>query len=339
MAVASPTLRRLTEQALNAQRAFVADFLFPTVPVTEAIPVDGGNAFKATAYRVAKNNARQLPGDTSLLQAFGQELVTVNTTIEDYDLVIRKYGAKSFQDEDAFNAMNGMFSTWEQTIAKTLAEAIAIDKERRALKFVDTAANFAAGHTFAGSASTYWNNDNNDPDEQFVVARDRLIQMGGLSEGGAIHLVFSPKDFDAYRNNAKIRAKFGDGYSPQKLTPFIEHLRGVLQPDPDAEINLKVRIASAVSQPGNLGDPDDQAYLWNGRTVLAAVPREGANGIQDRGWAKGYALASNGFTNALRSKRFMDDNRRGFFWQSECAKEFGLFDNTLALLWDGIREE
>jgi hypothetical protein len=255
MTYADPRLQRLdrvlTQVSVGYRNeAFVSDVLFPTVRVGSQSDLynvfdrRGFNTFEDIRAPGAK--ASEIPPRAfSRSPYFAQEHALV-------DIVPRETGEEGSADAGDIDAL--------ADATEELTDAILLGKEKAAADLALTTANYETGHFDTLSSGEQWNEyETSTPIADFKEAR-RVIHRAILREPNVVVLGF------------EVGAKLEDH------PDFIERIkyseRGVTTDDIIAQVTGVGRIvrAGAMINGANVGQAEDNDYLWGRDAVFAWVP-------------------------------------------------------------------
>lgn len=272
MAVASPTVQIAALAAFNTPASYVAGFIFPRCPIPGAAMAPGENKFRGKAYRVKKNLNRQAPGEVSLEMQPDQRPPRLFTGIEDYDLTCNVYHVDTPISEYAEPTMNrfGIENYESDVVAPFLVNAMLNDREKRVSDIISNTANFG------GNASGFWADDNVDPIEQLDTAARAIEQgFGTLGPEHTFRLMMSDDAFRAFRNNAKVRARFriveDTPATPSEVSSYINK---ILTLEAGGGPGFEIRVAKATAATTNVGQNTSPTYLIANKAVLVVGARE-----------------------------------------------------------------
>jgi hypothetical protein len=307
MAIASPSLQVAALAAMNPPDSFVAPVLFPRCAVPGAAMKPGENEYKATAYRVTKNNNRSKPGEVSLEMQPGHRPNRIYSTLEDYAVSSKVYEVDHPVSDYARPTLEafGITNYAADVAMPEVMETLRLDRERRAVAFLSNTANFG------GNTAGTWGDDNNDPIEQLDAAiRSILLGFGTPSpeQGHALDFVLSDDAWRAFRNNAKVRARFkiteDTPVLPSELSGFITKVLAI----GDNPLPVRIRVSYAQDGGGaNEGQTFTPAFLLANKAALvvsckastiplASIPGSGAiaaraqSELRWRSWGRGYSM-------------------------------------------------
>jgi len=338
MAIASPTLQIAARAAFTEPSLYVAEFLFPRVPVPGAAIKPGEMTYRGKAFRVRKNQNRQSPGFTDLRAKEFQEPQRVFSTLEDYDVDSPVYQVATpvmtaqLQTMDRFGVIN-----WEEDVATPfLVNTLLNDRETRASALL-VSGNF--GTTFTGSSDGYWTDDTVDPIEQIQQAVIDIEQNGGTLESGQMYrLMFSQADFNAFVRNAKVRARFGDAAAPATPNDVLNLVKNTVMAGYPAEMQaaFEIRIAKATATTDNIGQNSIPAYIVTDKTCLVrsipTIQGNSGDGIRRRAWGKGYSMME------LTIDTYEKTEEQALYYRAQHATSESVYDDTLGVLFDTMTQ-
>lgn len=306
MAIASPTVQVAALAAFNRPGSYIAPALFPRCPIPGAAMKPGDNTFRGTAYRVEKNNNRRLPGELSLEMVPGRRPNRTYSTLEDYSLSAKLYHLDEPVSSHALPTLDrfGIDNYLADVAVPSVMSGLLQDRERRVAALIADTANFG------GNSSSSWLDDNIDPIEQLDTAlRTMLLGFGEFDPTlHSLQFVLALNAWTAFRNNAKVRARFkiteDTPVMPGEMSTYIGKVLSV----GDTVYPVNIRIASASDGGGaNEGETfsgsfiiDDVAVLAiNGRpseiplrtiASAAALQSQAEADLRTRSWGRGYSM-------------------------------------------------
>lgn len=338
MAIASPTLQIAARAAFTEPSLFIAEFLFPRTPVPGAAIKPGEMTYRGKAFRVRKNQNRQSPGTVDLRAVEFAEPQRVFSTLEDYDVDAPIYQVATpimtaqLQTMDRFGISN-----WEEDVATPfLVNTLLNDRERRAAALL-VSGNF--GDTYTGAGDGYWTDDSVDPVAQIQEAVIQIEQNGGTLENGQNYrLMFSQGDFNAFVNNAKVRARFGDASAPATPADVLNLIKNTVMAGypPEMQAAFEIRIAKATAATDNIGQNTTPAYIVSDKTCLVrsqpTIQGNSGDGLRRRAWGKGYSMLE------LTIDTYEKTDEQAIYYRGQHATSESVYDDTLGVLWDTITQ-
>jgi hypothetical protein len=339
MSIANPTISIAARAAFTDPELYVANFLFPRVPLEGAAIRPDDNAYRGTAYRVKNATNLQQTGEADYKATQFAELPRVFPTLESYEVDAQLYGVTSPIGAESLATMQrfGIVNYENDVVAPQIAQVLLIDREFRAKAVIDDTANFQANYT---STDGLWTDGSVDPLEQVEEAIQTIEQAGGTLEEGQIYrFMFSDADFRAFVDNPQIRARFGDAAAPTAPGDVINLLQNtVLAGYPARYRNaFEIRLAKAVGTRTNLGQNPTPAYIISGKSALVrsipATQGTANDGLRRRAWGKGYS----GFDLTIDSYLKDFEGTSGVqYYRGKHATTESVFDKTLGVCWTAI---
>ena len=337
-AIVSPTLQLAMRAAFTEPVLYVGEFLFPRTPIPGAAIKPEEMTYRAKAFRVAKNQNRQSPGEVDLRAVPFQEAQRVFSTLEDYDVEAPIYRVAAPIMNDQLKTMSQFgIANWEQSVASPLiVNTLLNDRERRvAAKLVS--GNFGTNYT--GSGDGYWTDDSVDPIEQIQQAVIAMEQAGGtLEDGQEYRMMFSQADFNAFVRNAQVRARFGDASAPATPADVLNLIKNTIMAGyPSAmQAAFDIRIAKATAATGNVGQNPSPTYIISNKTCLVrsqpTLQGNSGDGLLIRSWGKGYSMLD------LTVDTYQKDDEEALYYRGKHATAEEVYDSSLGVLWSNITQ-
>jgi len=316
---------------------YIAAILFPRVPVPGAAIKPDEMVYRGKGFRAKKNQNRQTPGKLNLKATPFTKPNRIFNTIEDYDIESTIYWVDAPVMNAQLETMDrfGIMNYEEDIVQPQLISALLNERESR-VSDVLVAGNF--GFVIDGSAGDgYWDDDAVDPIKQVQNAILSIEQKGGTWEEGQMYaFVFSQDAFNAFINNANVRARFGDASAPATPEDILNLLKNTIMAGypPEVQGSFTIRIAKATGTDANLGQNADPEYFIKNKAVLIrtikGIDGNAGDGLRKRAWAKGYSLLD------VMISAYEDDGEEATYYRAKHAYGDQIYDETLGALWTDI---
>lgn len=335
---APPTLPLAVMAVMSEPSDFVANAIFPTTNAPGGVLLPGERIMRATGYRMRKEDVRKGAEGRSLRSIPGQKPKRVQMGVESYNIVAPAYEVEAEVDTlgEKINAGLGNIGLTdvEQYAAEQLGQALLIDQEQR-LNGLLVPANFNTAANLTGSSDGFWSNDTTDPIVQLQDVALTLIRAAGMAAGNILQLVFSAEDWNAFRNNAKVRARFGDGIAPQEVDPFVKLIGSAIFSGSGRNLPVDIRVAYATAVGGVAGDPDDADFIISGKSCMTiSLPGDGVgrtDNLRRRAYGKGYVGTEPIITP-------YDEGAHSRVYNCIHARGLEIFDQSAGALFTGMTE-
>lgn len=328
MAVQNPTLALAVEAARNDATEFISRVVFPTVrfDASEVTRLPGQNAFKAKAYRVAKDLNFAL-GEKSLRRGAKGESRRVSTSLTDYDITIEERSIEHDVDRHDIAGLGnlGLQNYEGDIVAPMLASLLEVDREREAAALIKDTSAFTQG---LDATAAPWTNPSTDVIGQLQTGLSTVRTNGNKWPN---YIAFSLDYWNTFSQRSDVKDLFGDAMLDltaeqigQRLTNAITRFNPSVPP-------LRIFVGSATYDATNEGQTASKSAIYSSHAIMGYNPAlEDGGSVFDTIDARRLAAGKSYEIGSLTTESYPERERKAIVYGASEHQKFAAFDPTLA---------